>query len=50
MARNFNPSHQWHFTVATSTHGIFMAELSLPNVTDTEVLSNLLKQTLRRII
>ncbi|MBM5244932.1 IS5 family transposase, partial [Vibrio parahaemolyticus] len=36
--------------VDTSTHEIVAAELSLLNVTDAEVLPNLLKQTRRRII
>ncbi len=39
-----------HLTVESSTHGIVAAELSLFNVTDAEVLPNLLKQTLRKII
>ena len=39
-----------HLEVDTSTHGIVAAELSLSNVTDVEVLRNLLKQTRRRII
>ncbi len=39
-----------HITVDTSTHEIIAAELSLSNVTDTEVLPNLLKQTRRKII
>ena len=34
----------------TDTHAIIAAELSLSNVTDTEVLPNLLKKTHRRII
>lgn len=38
-----------HLEVDTSTHGI-AAELRLSNVTDAEVLRNLLKQTRRRII
>ncbi|EKZ9236250.1 IS5-like element ISVpa3 family transposase, partial [Vibrio vulnificus] len=39
-----------HLAVDTSTHEIVAAELSLSNVTDAEVLPNLLKQTRRRII
>ncbi|EOK5722022.1 TPA: IS5 family transposase [Vibrio parahaemolyticus] len=39
-----------HLAVDTSTHEIVAAELSLSNVTDAEVLPNLLKQTGRRII
>ncbi|GHY76109.1 transposase [Vibrio cholerae] len=39
-----------HLAVDTSTHEIVSAELSLSNVTDAEVLPNLLKQTRRRII
>ncbi|EJG0841099.1 TPA: IS5 family transposase, partial [Vibrio parahaemolyticus] len=39
-----------HLAVDTSTHEIVAAELSLLNVTDAEVLPNLLKQTRRRII
>ncbi len=39
-----------HLAVDTSTHEVVAAELSLSNVTDAEVLPNLLKQTLRRII
>ncbi|EGQ7966913.1 IS5 family transposase [Vibrio vulnificus] len=39
-----------HLAVDTSTHEIVAAELSLCNVTDAEVLPNLLKQTRRRII
>ncbi|MCV5949054.1 transposase, partial [Escherichia coli] len=39
-----------HLAVDTSTHEIVAAELSLSNVTDVEVFSNLLKQTRRRII
>ncbi|EJE8676207.1 IS5 family transposase [Vibrio parahaemolyticus] len=39
-----------HIAVDTSTHEIVAAELSLSNVTDAEVLPNLLKQTRRKII
>ncbi|MGL1451800.1 transposase, partial [Vibrio parahaemolyticus] len=39
-----------HIAVDTSTHEIVAAELSLSNVTDDEVLHNLLKQTSRKII
>jgi len=39
-----------HLAVDTSTHEIVAAELSLSNVTDAEVLPNLLKQTRRKII
>lgn len=39
-----------HLAVDTSTHEIVAVELSLSNVTDAEVLPNLLKQTRRRII
>ena len=39
-----------HIAVDTSTHEIIAAELSLSNVTDAEVLPNLLKQTHRKII
>ncbi|EJG1656633.1 IS5 family transposase [Vibrio parahaemolyticus] len=39
-----------HLAVDTSTHEIVAAELRLSNVTDAEVLPNLLKQTRRRII
>ncbi len=39
-----------HLAVDTSTHEIVAAELSLSNVTDAEVLPNLLKQKRRRII
>ncbi|EKF9778724.1 IS5 family transposase [Vibrio cholerae] len=39
-----------NLAVDTSTHEIVAAELSLSNVTDAEVLPNLLKQTRRRII
>ncbi|HCH1193134.1 TPA: IS5 family transposase, partial [Vibrio parahaemolyticus] len=39
-----------HLAVDTSTHEVVAAELSLSNVTDAEVLPNLLKQTHRRII
>ncbi|HFQ5139507.1 TPA: IS5 family transposase, partial [Vibrio vulnificus] len=39
-----------HLAVDTSIHEIVAAELSLSNVTDAEVLPNLLKQTRRRII
>ncbi|MCX8778420.1 IS5 family transposase [Vibrio parahaemolyticus] len=39
-----------HLAIDTSTHEIVAAELSLSNVTDAEVLPNLLKQTRRRII
>ncbi|NOE76921.1 IS5 family transposase [Vibrio cholerae] len=39
-----------HLAVDTSTHEIVAAELSVSNVTDAEVLPNLLKQTRRRII
>lgn len=38
------------FLLSTSTHEIVAAELSLFNVTDAEVLPNLLKQTRRKII
>ncbi len=38
-----------HIAVDADTHEIIAAELSLSNVTDAEVLSNLLKQTLRKI-
>ncbi|EEY98565.1 transposase [Vibrio sp. RC586] len=39
-----------HLAVDTSTHEIVAAELSVSNVTDAEVLPNLLKQTRRRVI
>ncbi len=39
-----------HLAVDTSTHEIVAAELSLSNVTDAEVLPDLLKQTRRKII
>lgn len=39
-----------HIAVDTSTYKIVAAELSLSNVTDAEVLTNLLKQTHRKII
>lgn len=39
-----------HIAVDTSTHEIVAAELSLSNVTDAEVLPDLLKQTRRKII
>ena len=39
-----------HLAVDTSTHEIVAAELSLSNVTNAEVLPNLLKQKRRRII
>lgn len=39
-----------HLVVNTSTHEIIAAELSLSNVTDAEVLPNLLKQTRRKIV
>ncbi|EGR10574.1 putative transposase [Vibrio cholerae HE48] len=39
-----------HLAVDTGTHEIVAAELSLSNVTNAEVLPNLLKQTRRRII
>ena len=39
-----------HIAVDTHTHEIVAAELSLSNVTDAEVLPNLLKQTRRKII
>ncbi|MEA5239112.1 IS5 family transposase, partial [Vibrio parahaemolyticus] len=39
-----------HIAVNTNTHEIVAAELSLSNVTDAEVLPNLLKQTRRKII
>ncbi len=42
--------HKLHIAVDTSTHEIVAAELSLSNVTDAEVLPNLLKQTRRKII
>lgn len=38
-----------HLAVDTNTHEIIAAELSLSNVTDAEVLPNLLKQTRRKI-
>lgn len=38
-----------HIAVATNTHEIIAAELSLSTVTDEEVLPNLLKQTRRNI-
>lgn len=38
-----------HLAVDTDTHEIIAAELSLSNVTDAEVLLNLLKQTRRKI-
>jgi hypothetical protein len=38
-----------HIAVDTNTHEIVAAELSLSNVTDAEVLPNLLKQTRRKI-
>ncbi len=43
-------SRKLHLTVDTSTHEIVAAEPSSSNVTDAEVLPNLLKQTSRRII
>ncbi|WP_029807891.1 IS5/IS1182 family transposase, partial [Vibrio parahaemolyticus] len=39
-----------HLAVDTSTHEVVAAEPSLSNVTDAEVLPNLLKKTRRRII
>lgn len=39
-----------HIAVDTNTHEIIAAEMSLSNVTDAEVLPNLLKQTRRKII
>lgn len=39
-----------HLAVDTSTHEIVATELSLSNVTNAEVLPNLLKQIRRRII
>jgi hypothetical protein len=39
-----------HIAVDTHTHEIVATELSLSNVTDAEVLPNLLKQTRRKII
>ena len=39
-----------HIAVDTSTHEIVAAELSLSNVTDGEVLPNLLTQTRRKIV
>lgn len=39
-----------HIAVDTNTHEIVAAELSLSNVTDAEVLPNLLKQTRSKII
>lgn len=39
-----------HLAVDTSTHEITATELSLSTVTDAEVLSNLLKQTRRKIL
>ncbi len=39
-----------HLAVDTSTHEIVATELSLSNVTDAEVLPNLLRQTRRKII
>ena len=39
-----------HITVDTGTHEIVVAELSLSNVTDSEVPPNLLKQVRRNII
>ena len=39
-----------HIAVDTSTHEIAASELSLSNVTDAEVLPNLLNQTRRKII
>ncbi len=39
-----------HIAVDTHTHEIVAAEPSLSNVTDAEVLPNLLKQTRRKII
>lgn len=39
-----------HLAVDTDTHEIIAAELSLSNVSDGEVLPNLLKQTRRRIV
>lgn len=39
-----------HLAVDTNTHEIIAAELSLSNVTDAEVLPNLLKQTRRKIV
>jgi len=39
-----------HIAVDISTHEIVTTELSLSNVTDAEVLPNLLKQTRRKII
>ncbi|EGR08377.1 transposase DDE domain protein [Vibrio cholerae HE48] len=38
-----------HLAVDANTHEIIAAELSLSNVTDAEVLPNLLKQTRRKI-
>lgn len=38
-----------HLAVDTDTHEIIAAELSLSNITDAEVLPNLLKQTRRKI-
>lgn len=38
-----------HIAVDTHTHEIIAAELSLSNVTDAEVMANLLKQTHRKI-
>ncbi|ARR10476.1 transposase (plasmid) [Vibrio campbellii] len=42
--------HKLYIAVDTSTHEIVAAELSLCNVTDADVLPNLLKQTRRKII
>ncbi len=39
-----------HLAVDTDTHEIIATELSLSNVSDGEVLPNLLKQTRRRIV
>lgn len=39
-----------HIAVDTSTYQVIAAELSLSNVSNGEVLSNLLKQTRRRIV
>jgi hypothetical protein len=39
-----------HIAVDASTHEIVAAELSLSNVTDAEVLPNILKQTRHKII
>lgn len=39
-----------HLAVDTNTHEIIAAELSLSNVTDAEVLPNLLKQIRRKIV